>query len=318
MIPSVMTQSIIVSIIVPIYNAEAYLTQCIDSLLAQTLKEIEIILVNDGSTDRSGEICDRYAQQDYRIRVVHKSNEGVSLAREAGTELAKGEFIIHADSDDWAESTMAEDLYQIALAEKADMVICDFYKDYGSTSSYQRQHPSALDHETILKELFLDLHGSCCNKLISAGSYKKLNIHFPTTFTCGEDLYVNAALCCHDIKVVYLPKAYYHYRTDLNPDSITKKVDVADALHAWESFKTMMPTNYFNRYASERLAYSIAIAALLDRNIGDRKAASIIREYFKPACRYKDVRWYKIIAFILGAMYLRVLIIAGLSIAGER
>lgn len=116
-----------VSIIVPVYKAEKYINRCIDSILAQTYTDWELLLVDDGSPDRSGEICDEYAKKDSRIRVFHKENGGVSSARQMGQDKASGEYTIHADPDDWMEPTMLEELYAKAKEDDADMVLCDFY-----------------------------------------------------------------------------------------------------------------------------------------------------------------------------------------------
>ena len=118
-----------VSVIVPIYKAEKYINRCIDSILAQTFTDWELLLIDDGSPDRSGEICDEYAENDPRIRVFHKANGGVSSARQMGQEEAVGEYTIHVDPDDWVEPTMLEELYAKAEADDADMVICDFFLD---------------------------------------------------------------------------------------------------------------------------------------------------------------------------------------------
>ena len=101
-----------ISVIVPVYKAEAYLHRCVDSLLAQTFQDFEVLLVDDGSPDRSGEICDEYARKDSRVRVFHKENGGVSSARQYGMDHAQGEYTIHADPDDWVEPTMLEELYR--------------------------------------------------------------------------------------------------------------------------------------------------------------------------------------------------------------
>lgn len=101
----------LVSVIVPVYNVEKYLNQCLDSIVAQTWYNLDVILVDDGSTDNSGAICDEYARSDARIRVVHKKNEGLSAARNTGLDIARGEFIGFVDSDDWIEPNMFEDLY---------------------------------------------------------------------------------------------------------------------------------------------------------------------------------------------------------------
>lgn len=101
----------LISVIVPVYNVEKYLNQCLDSIIAQTWRNLDIILVDDGSTDNSGAICDEYARTDTRIKVIHKENGGLSAARNTGLDIARGEFIGFVDSDDWIEPNMFEDLY---------------------------------------------------------------------------------------------------------------------------------------------------------------------------------------------------------------
>lgn len=217
----------LVSVIVPVYKAENYLHKCVDSLLAQTFTDFEIILVNDGSPDRSGEICDEYAKKDSRIRVIHKENGGVSSARQCGIDNAQGEYTIHADPDDWVECDMLEELYCKAKEEDADMVICDYYVEYKNLTKYIKQQPSALDHKTVLCELFQQLlHGSCWNKLVRRVCYNNHNIKFPENINRWEDLFVNCDLLYSGIRVNYLPKAFYHYDNYSNPNSIVRKISI--------------------------------------------------------------------------------------------
>lgn len=115
-----------VSIIVPVYNAEQYLRQCVDSLLAQTYRETEIILVDDGSPDRCGAICDSYAEQDRRVRVIHQENAGVSAARNAGLSIARGEYIGFADPDDWTAPGMYGRLLECIEKYNADIAVCGY------------------------------------------------------------------------------------------------------------------------------------------------------------------------------------------------
>jgi glycosyltransferase involved in cell wall biosynthesis len=115
-----------ISIIVPIYNVEKYLNKCIDSILAQTFIDFELILVNDGSPDNCGEICNEYAKKDSRIKVIHKENGGVSSARNTGIEIAKGQYFGFIDSDDTIHEKMYEILYQNAVQYSSDIVLCDF------------------------------------------------------------------------------------------------------------------------------------------------------------------------------------------------
>lgn len=212
-----------ISVIVPVYKAEIYLHRCVDSLLAQTFQDFEILLVDDGSPDRSGEICDEYARKDKRVRVFHKGNGGVSSARQCGMDNAIGEYTIHVDSDDWVESTMLEELYKEAKEKNADMVICDFYYEFENGTKYAKQQPSLLEHKTVLRELFLRLHGSCWNKLIKRDCYRIFEIQFPLGLSFCEDLFVNMCLLSHEIKIEYLARAFYHYDLTINTNSLVRK-----------------------------------------------------------------------------------------------
>lgn len=211
---------LLVSIIVPVYKVEKYIYQCIDSLLAQTYRNIEIILVDDGSPDRSGAICDEYAAVDSRVKVIHQTNGGVSVARQTGMDNATGDYFIHADPDDWVESTMIEELMAKAIEEDADMVICDYISenDYGQEYNCLDlpQRPAADD---LLRRLLLQqLHGSCCNKLVRRACSNGVSFT-PSHLCIYEDELFNIRILRNDIKVVYLPKAFYHYRMN-NNDSL--------------------------------------------------------------------------------------------------
>ena len=212
-----------ISVIVPVYKAEAYLHRCVDSILAQTFQDFEVLLVDDGSPDRSGEICDEYARKDRRVRVFHKENGGGSSARQCGLDNAQGEYTIHADPDDWVEPDMLEELYRKAKEEDADMVICDFYEERKNKTVYIRQRPSSLDHETVLCELFQQLHGSCWNKLVRRACYKESEVRFPEELSYCEDLFVNTCLLSEDIKIAYLNKAFYHYDQYINTNSLVHR-----------------------------------------------------------------------------------------------
>lgn len=121
----------LISVIVAVYNMEKYLERCIDSILLQTYSNIEVILVDDGSRDASANMCDEYAKQDSRVKVVHKENGGVSSAKNLGLELATGEFVIFVDSDDWIELEMIEKLYSACRDNSADIACCGRYNVYG-------------------------------------------------------------------------------------------------------------------------------------------------------------------------------------------
>ena len=212
-----------ISVIVPVYKAEHYLARCVDTLLAQTFDDFEVILVDDGSPDNSGAICDEYALKDKRVRVIHQPNAGVSMARQKGLDNARGEYVIHADPDDWVEPDMLKELYAKAKEEDADMVICDFYGHYGEKVVYERQQPSSLDHNTVLCDMFKHLFGSCWNKLVRRVCFLKFDIHFSEGVSFCEDLLIHSTLLRHNIKVAYLPNAFYHYDCSINSNSLVRK-----------------------------------------------------------------------------------------------
>ena len=222
-----------VSVIVPIYNAEGSLRRCIDSLLAQTLTAIELILVNDGSRDRTQEICDEYAARDPRVKVIHKPNEGVAATRMAGIDKAVGEYSIQVDSDDWVEPTMLEELYNKAKQDDADVVICDFYYDYGGRKPLKRrvQRPKSVDRRGVLAELleYRGLSPSLANKLIRHNCYRQFQVRIPVDISHGEDFFTSLSILLHDgVRVAYLPNAYYHYMQDVASSSLTHSYSVQD------------------------------------------------------------------------------------------
>ena len=221
-----------ISIVVAVYKAEAYLHRCIDSLLTQTFLDFEIVLVDDGSPDLSGEICDRYAAMDARIRVFHIEHGGVSSAKQCGLDHARGIYVTYVDPDDWVEPTMLEDLYVKAQAEDADLVFGDFYLEYEGKSIYEKQEPSALTVKAILADLLLygRIRSSLCGRLIRLSCYQNGPVTFPLDLIYGEDNYVLTKLLCRMSKVFYIPHAYYHYDRYINPHSLTKaRTRITDA-----------------------------------------------------------------------------------------
>lgn len=136
-----MMTKIRVSVVVPIYNVEKYLHQCVNSILAQTLKDIEIILVDDGSPDNCPAICDEFAKQDNRVKVIHKTNGGLGAAYNTGIDAAQGEYIGFVESDDWIEPKMYQVMYDIAVKKDADLIKCDFYSYNSQNTPASVPHP---------------------------------------------------------------------------------------------------------------------------------------------------------------------------------
>lgn len=200
-----------VSIICPVYNAEANLRRCLDSIISQTLTDWECILIDDGSTDSSGSICDDYVSVDSRFKVIHKPNGGVGAARQTGLETIAGQYVIHVDADDYIEPSMLLELVAKADSDKADIVICDYYSDERNRIVYKEQRPSSLNPAVVLQEVFGRLHASCWNKLIRRDCILKYNARFPEGINYSEDTCFIIQLLLHNVVISYLPKAFYHY-----------------------------------------------------------------------------------------------------------
>lgn len=222
-----------ISVIVPVYNAALSLHRCVDSILAQSFTDWELLLIDDGSVDGSSVICDRYAQDDGRIRVIHKANEGVAATRRRGIDEARGKYSLQVDSDDWAEPTMLEELYATAESQEADMVICDFYYDYNGRKPVKHisQEPSGPGCESVLMDLLKGgrLRPYCWNKLVRHECYRKYGVIIPSDISHGEDFLICLSLLRHpEMRVAYLPKAFYHYVHSEHSNLLTRTYSEED------------------------------------------------------------------------------------------
>lgn len=200
-----------VSIIVPIYKVEDYIRECIDSILAQTYPYFELILVDDGSPDNCGRICDDYAKGDNRIKVVHKVNGGLTSARNAGLEVAKGEWIMHVDGDDWIEPDMIESLIQAAQVTGADLVFGDFMK-YGPGQGHYRFPDWAEEKPDSLCRFISYGWTILCGSLIKRILYTDNQLKSPEGISYCEDFHLIVRLCHFANKVVNVHRPFYHYR----------------------------------------------------------------------------------------------------------
>lgn len=207
-----------ISVIVPVYNVEKYLHRCIDSILAQTFTDFELLLIDDGSKDQSGKICDEYAVKDKRIRVFHKENGGVSSARQFGVDNSNGEYSIHVDSDDWVDCQMLDVLYFTANKSGRDIVVADYFHNGKYISEkYPQKHI-----DVVYDLLCGKVRGVMWNKLVRLSLYKKFNVLFPSGINFCEDLFVCVSLCLHTNKIEHINQAFYHYED--NVKSITHQL----------------------------------------------------------------------------------------------
>lgn len=201
-----------ITVIIALYKGESTMSRMADCVLAQSFQDFELILVDDGSPDRSGEIADKYAAKDNRIKVIHKENEGLAMARNDALRIARGKYSIQFDQDDWVSQDCLEELYHMAESENADMVICDYFHNDEYRQTYCKQAPTSLDHWSVLEDIVTGkLFGYCWNKLIKNSVYRDYNVIYPKEFYGCEDQYGMCQMLKHNIKIAYLPKAYYHY-----------------------------------------------------------------------------------------------------------
>lgn len=225
-----------VSVIVPIFNVEKYLKQCVDSLLNQTLKDIEVILVDDGSPDSCPQICDEYEKQDSRIKVIHKKNGGLSDARNAGLELVQGEYVAFIDSDDYVDLQMFEKLFVVCKHRKLDVCFCDYNFDYNGVvkPACKQTDNLIIESESGVKNFLLDMVGplpeypSDVKYLVSVwhGIYRTDIIRDFNILYESERLYPSEDLLFHiDYlsrckSVGYLKDSMYYWR--YNPISLSR------------------------------------------------------------------------------------------------
>lgn len=241
-----------VSTIIPVYNSEKYLRKCIDSVLNQTLREIEIILINDGSTDTSEQIIDQYVEKyPDKIYKISKENEGQGVARNIGLKYAKGEFINFLDSDDYIEKEMLEDLYNVAKERNSDIVICDYYEIINGKNVSKKQ--VRFSHIDISKAYILSVAGPC-NKIIKTSLLKENDIKFPTN-CIYEDFAVMPALPIYTNRIEYVEKPYYYYLIRENSSMRQSKKNsekVKSIFYVLEYLENIFKSNNkFNEYKAE-------------------------------------------------------------------
>lgn len=212
-----------ISMIIPVYNAEQYLKKCVDSVRAQTYGNLEIMLVDDGSTDSSGELCDTYAEKDERIRVVHKENGGLVSAWKAGVKECSGEYVSFLDSDDWIDPEMLSEMSAYLTGNDREMVISDYIieRDGGSQEYvWQKLAPGEYGRKEIEEKIFPCLLGqeeryitiSRCMKLISKRLISENGNYTDPAIIVGEDTTIMLPVLLDCQRIVAMDhKAYYHY-----------------------------------------------------------------------------------------------------------
>lgn len=240
----------LISVIVPVHNVEKYIKQCIDSIINQTYKNIEIILINDGSEDKSGEICDNYKSIDERISVFHQENKGVSVARNFGIDKSKGQWITFVDSDDWVEKNYIEILLKSAKQVEADVSICGYNRVWNENASEKINASEVVEifgpEEYLIKSLNPQTGlGFCHMKLFHRSAID--SIRFDSKLIVAEDALFNILVSKNISKAIHCMLPLYNYRNNAN--SVVKRYDdnyVYKYLTAMKVVKEYLESNYKN------------------------------------------------------------------------
>lgn len=220
------------SIIIPVYNVAAFLPETLECVLGQTFRDFELLLIDDGSTDESGEICDRYAQKDNRVRVIHQKNMGVSAARNTGVAAATGEYIGFVDSDDITEADMFDVMLQIAQKENADIVQCQHDREYQLNGLPRTQTRETLDGPAFVRRMFTKTGGAYTNEVALWSKIYRRELFAGITFPVGrtyEDEQETYKLCLKAEKIIETQDVLYHYIKREN--SIITGVSAKKMLH---------------------------------------------------------------------------------------
>lgn len=239
----------LISVVIPIYNISPYLRACLDSCINQTYRNLEIICIDDGSTDDCGQIVDEYAHKDSRFRVIHKINEGLPSARKSGIDVATGEYIFHLDGDDNIPVDAISDLVKIAIASKADLIIGDYYAQDSDGNRHYVE--SRIKHslngreylQFILKEGLFNIWG----KLIRRTLYTDHPIQIPPTIAMAEDLVAMTQLAYYAESVAVCKSATYNYYVRTSSMSITNKHIVGELTD-----RTIYAVDFITRFLAPR------------------------------------------------------------------
>lgn len=274
-----------VSITVPVYKVEKDLARCIESLINQSLRDIEIILVDDGSPDRCGEICDKYASIDSRIKVIHKENGGLASARQAGLNAIKGEYYTVCDSDDWIEPNAYETLYNFAKETDADIVLSDYYNNYPDGKQTRSCDYTFTSQSQYIHDLMM--HKASVNtwcKLFKLSTIRELGIDYTQGINQGEDSLFLFKLLRTPLKICSINKAFYHYQRDISGNSYTNNITVGSVKQI-EYIYNWRLNNY-----SDNSYHKANQVALINLSFAALRAKDINKEYYKSIIKRVHIR----------------------------
>ena len=276
----------LISVIVPVYNVEKYLSKCVESILAQTYKDLEIILVDDGSPDNCGAMCDEYAKRDSRVRVIHKENGGVSSARNLGIDAAHGEYICFVDSDDWIETDYFEEAVPLLEKKRPKCLLNNYVTDDGAGKITCKFLPS-MEIEMNAEKTFREMATGCHFGWQPFASFYEANgcknVRFPTNIIYGEDLSFNFHFTQKNPGLyIYQRIAKYHYFT--RPGSAVTGYSIFQKMDILKVFETVMEEAepetreliLRKKYAPRLISYYIR--GMKSADARDREAAQILKK----------------------------------------
>lgn len=293
----------LISIIVPVYNVEKYVSNCLDSLIKQTYFNIEIIIIDDGSTDNSGTICDMYALNDKRIKVIHTKNRGLSAARNEGLHNSNGDYIGFIDSDDWLSENTIEILYNLLVNNNSDFSVCGIIDEYIKPTEKIKNNNNSyhiVNKKDIYKKIIDDknFYGYVWNKLFKRNIIESENLIFDEKLLSCEDIDFLVKYVVKSNVAVYTTEKLYHYRHHSN--SMTgdftyneRKLSILDAYeHIIPIYKEYCE-EYINKIYSNYLKIAINIKGRMKLSkVNDTKTSlrlnRIIQTYYPIVLKDKN------------------------------
>lgn len=296
-----MTEHPLLSVIVPVYNVAPYLVKCLDSLLAQNISDYEVILVDDGSTDNSGAICDKYAAENTAFQCIHKPNGGLPSARKAGFQISRGQYVTFVDSDDWISPAMYESMCGIIPDTHADIVICDYTSAmpdrevvcrtpfapgfYDKSRLEQEIYPCMIYSGTFFK---YGISPSLCNKLFRRSLLQSHLMHVPDNIVVGEDALASYSCMLEADSMYIFDKPFYYYRS--NPASVSRRSIPFKRLSenhiVFDTLQSVIDTSAYP-YMQRQLDYYYVYQSLLTLSLvykGMIFAGQDFRKSFRDEC----------------------------------
>lgn len=303
----------LIGIIIPVYNVENYIERCIQSVIRQTYHNLEIMLVDDGSTDASGKICEQYARKDKRIKVIHKKNGGLSEARNTGMKATTADYIAFIDSDDYVGKRYVQYLAGILFRNNADMAICGYYRGSRDTFPERKKYRGKVqcfDSETMLKNWhgkYKHIETSACNKLYKKSLFTENEIYYPDGYFY-EDVQTTHLLVKKAKKIVVInEKLYYYYQRKESIMHTISDKKIRDGIYSQNKRLDFFANNGY-REAYERLAVKrqkqymlnyVKSAADNGLRVANDEMIDLFMKSYKQVCRFRTTRMLECLMFFI-------------------